>query len=362
MLTISRYGHTEFSSLREAWTRLESGPDMTAFQSFEWFTLVNEHYSGERLSRALTRAVYYLVTDEAGEPVLIAPLRVHLLPLSKGHQRGIHLLGRNGYSDYLNFVYQDFDSSAAALVARQASAEFGISHFSMERLLVDTASFAWFARQPDASVVKQEAVQLALPSSMEEYRAMLSKSTRQNIRTAWNRSRTDGVPLTVRWGDASLGAGEADGFAELKQKREKARRRRNRGIQALVSDMIRTAYFNALFSRYNEAREAMGRLANPWFLRVSAGEELCAFAFGLADGFGGKRVLRVLQVGIDESFGRYSPGLIGLHEFISQEIAGSRPKLDVVDFTRGGERYKYDLGGSRTILADVRYRHEPLQP
>lgn len=361
MLSISRFSHKEFRSLREAWTQLESGPDMTAFQSFEWFALVNEHFAAERLSRSLVRAVYYLVSDEAGEPVLIAPLRIHLVPLSKGHPRGIHLLGRNGYSDYLNFIYQDFDPSAAALVARQAAADFGIRQFVLERLVADTACFQWLVGQPGASMVEHEAVQLSLPESLAEYQATLSKSTRQNIRTAWNRLRTDGVELTIAWGDASVGAGEAAAFATLKQQRETNRRRRNRGVKGLVLDALRSAYFSVLFSGYNEAGEAMGRLENPWFLRVSAGEELCAFAFGLADRFGANRVLRVLQVGIDESFGRYSPGLIGLHEFISQEIAEGRPNFDVVDFTRGGERYKYDLGGSQTTLADVRFTHERVQ-
>lgn len=210
--------------------------------------------------------------------------------------------------------------------------------------------------------MEQEAVQLALPSDLEEYRGMLSKSTRQNTRTAWNRSRTDGVDLAVRWGSASEDASEATRFAELKQTRENARRRRSRSLQGLASEILRKAYFGVLFSRYNEAHEAMGRLAKPWFLRVSAGEAVCAFAFGLTDGFGGRRVLRVLQVGIDESFGRYSPGLIGLHRFISQEVAAGRPHFDVVDFTRGGERYKYELGGSRASLADVRLVCDRIQP
>lgn len=361
MLSISRFSHKEFGSLREAWTQLESGRDMTAFQSFEWFTLVNEHFAGERLSRSVTRAAYYLVTDAVGEPVLIAPLRIHLVPLSKGHARGIHLLGRNGYSDYLNLVYREYDPSAAALVVRRASADFGIRDFFMDRLLADTASFHWLAGQPGARVVEHEAVQVSLPWSSQEYQAMLSKSTRQNIRTAWNRSRTDGVEMTVRWGDPSIGAAEAAALADLKQEREDSRRRRSRGVRGLASDVLRTAYFGVLFSRYNEAREAMTRQTNPWFLRVSSGEELCAFAFGVADRFGGHRVLRVLQVGIDERFARYSPGLIGLHEFISQEVAKGRPNFDVVDFTRGGERYKYDLGGSRTTLGDIWFRHERVR-
>lgn len=359
MLKVTRFAHNQFAELQTHWTALQSGPEMTVFQSFQWFELVNEHFSRERLSRAVVRAVYYLVSDEQDTPVLIAPLRVHLLRLSPHHRRGVHLLGRNGYADYLNFIYREFDPAAASMVVDRAVADFGLRQFLMERITAGTSSYAWFASHIGAKVEDQEAVQVQLPSSLEEYNRMLSKSTRQNVRTAWNRSRKDGVSLRVNWGEAQIDEDVAGQLALLKRQREENRARRHLRLTQRVRDLAREIVFKALFTEFNEAHEAMKRMADPWVLLVRARGEICAFAFGLPDGFGGRRVLRVLQVAYDESYARYSPGLIGLHAFLSDEIAQHLPNFDVIDFTRGGERYKHELGGTRTVLADVSFNVAP---
>jgi len=355
MLSVRRFGPDDFEALRTDWTLLETGPEMTAFQSFAWFELVNEHIRRERLSRAVVRAAYYLVTDETGAPVLIAPLRVHLLQLSPHHQRGVHLLGRNGYADYLNLVYREFDPAAASLVIRRVAEDFGTRDFLMERLVAGSSSREWFARQPGATLEEHEAVQVEVPQSEEAYTRMLSKSTRQNIRTAWNRSRKDGVTLRVEWTQAPVEDEAASELALLKKTREANRSRLHRGVVPGLRAALRTVIFSALFTPYNEAHEAVKRITDPWVMRVSANERLCAFAFGIPDQFGGARVLRVLQVGYDEAFARYSPGLLGLHTFISDQAARQRPDFDIIDFTRGGERYKYELGGTRTSVADVAF-------
>ena len=50
-----------------------------------------------------------------------------------------------------------------------------------------------------------------------------------------------------------------------------------------------------------------------------------------------------MAVGTDESFARYSPGMLLMLEFIKEQI--SLKEMNVVDFTRGNEFYKYALGG-----------------
>lgn len=263
---------------------------------------------------------------------------------SPHHQRGVHLLGRNGYADYLNLVYREFDPAAASLVIRRVAEDFGTRDFLMERLVAGSSSREWFARQPGATLEEHEAVQVEVPQSEEAYTRMLSKSTRQNIRTAWNRSRKDGVTLRVEWTQAPVEDEAASELALLKKTREANRSRLHRGVVPGLRAALRTVIFSALFTPYNEAHEAVKRITDPWVMRVSANERLCAFAFGIPDQFGGARVLRVLQVGYDEAFARYSPGLLGLHTFISDQAARQRPDFDIIDFTRGGERYKYELG------------------
>lgn len=347
------FDHRRFPLLEEAWRTLEQGRDMSAFQSFEWMLLANEHAAAERASRLAVRTRYYLV-ERAGAPVLIAPLRVHLAPLSPGHRRGVHLVGRNGPADYLNLIYSDFDPRAAGEALTAAVKDFGVSQFRLERMLLGTQAQLWASGLAGATATVGDSVRLDLPASEAEYSALLSKSTRQNIRTAWNRARTDGVRLEVSL-SSTLSSAEADALAHLKRRREFSRRAREVSAVDRLAAGLRRAYFASLFTPNDEARQAMTRTAQPWILRVLADGAVCAFAFGLGDYLGGRRTLRLLQVGIDVSFARYSPGLIGLHRFISGEVEAGRPNWDVIDFTRGEERYKYQLGGTPHAYSDVSF-------
>ncbi len=345
------FDHRRFALLEEAWRALEKGRDMSAFQSFEWMLLANEHAAAERAARLVVRTRYYLV-ERAGIPVLIAPLRVHLTPLSPGHRRGVHLVGRNGPADYLNLVYSEFDAHAAGEALSAAVKDFGVSAVRWERMLVGTEAQQWASGLAGAEASVSEAVHLVLPASPAEYSALLSKSTRQNIRTAWNRARSDGVHLDVSI-SSELGAAEADALAGLKRRREASRQPRKASAVDRLAAVFRRAYFASLFAPYDEACQGMTRTAQPWVLRVVADGVVCAFAFGLGDLLGGRRTLRLLQVGIDENFARYSPGLIGLHRFILEELEQGRPHWDLIDFTRGEERYKFQLGGVTHPYVDV---------
>jgi len=355
--SVSSVGQRGFAHLADAWRSLEAGSDLTAFQRFDWMALVNEHAARERASRFSVRTRYYLV-ERAGVPVLIAPLRAHLTSLSPGHRRGIHLSGRHGPADYLNLVYADFDPVAVSKALTAAVRDFGVSTFRWERMLIGTSAYRWASGLPGAWSDERGAVSLQLPSSGNQYASLLTKGTRQNIRTAWNRARTDGVHLEVTV-SSDLSHDEACELADLKRRREYSRRARDASGAGKIVAGLRGAYFAGLFAPHDEALEAMTRTAHPWVLRVLADGQVCAFAFGLGDTFGGRRTLRLLQVGIDERFSRYSPGLLGLHHFIVSEASAGCPNWDVVDFTRGEEPYKFQLGGKAHAYADIAFRWEP---
>jgi CelD/BcsL family acetyltransferase involved in cellulose biosynthesis len=50
-----------------------------------------------------------------------------------------------------------------------------------------------------------------------------------------------------------------------------------------------------------------------------------------------------MDAGTDLDFARYSPGMLLMHQFILKAI--QEGKLQIVDFTRGDEKYKFALGG-----------------
>ena len=52
-----------------------------------------------------------------------------------------------------------------------------------------------------------------------------------------------------------------------------------------------------------------------------------------------------MAVSLNDNYKRYSPGIIGWYQFILANIGGEA--LKYIDFTRGGENYKFVLGGTK---------------
>ena len=103
------YNIENFSKLESVWKELEKGEDMTSFQSYHWYQMLNECYVPKDTPNYLS---IYAVVKRDNEIVLIAPLWIVKKTFKIVNKKGIYFLGREGWSDYLNFIYKDFDDDA----------------------------------------------------------------------------------------------------------------------------------------------------------------------------------------------------------------------------------------------------------
>ena len=62
----------------------------------------------------------------------------------------------------------------------------------------------------------------------------------------------------------------------------------------------------------------------------------------------------VMCAGVNPKFARYSPGLLSMYNQI--KIFLEEQHLDSIDFTRGNEKYKYDLGGKDEYIYHVQFK------
>ena len=60
--------------------------------------------------------------------------------------------------------------------------------------------------------------------------------------------------------------------------------------------------------------------------------------------------VRVMHNCIKEEYNFYSPMFKGAYDFICEEINNKRYNVAQVDFTRGNESYKFQLGGKELPL------------
>ena len=173
-----------------------------------------------------------------------------------------------------------------------------------------------------------------LPESYESYFSALSKSVRQNIRTAYNRLRKDGQEAEFRlYTKAEINRID---FAALKDMYTS----RNAYRKEKYGWKTRTFKFlNHPFSREKDMFELDSIKSTDFSLGIlKIKGETAAYFFG----FERNGSIEINRVVINHEHRFYSPGLLLLNEYIKNGIPEG---LRIVDLTVGDEKYKFDLGG-----------------
>lgn len=352
-LRIASHSISELDRLEDIWMSLETGPDMTVFQSWDWHQAVRQRLRSERLSRLTVRHRIYVVYD-GDSPILIAPLRIHHAPLSRQHLRGIHFMGREGTADYLNFIYDEFSPTACHLALATAAADFNLSTITLDRVLEGTRSYEYLE---SVGTISQRDVAVSIrPTPNGTYEAGLSKRSRQNLRTASNRLKSDRLMALTDFGGAPDASDLAE-FIRLKEARTAAIHARNSqpGLRSAIT-LTRRGYRALLFTQSVEAYGALMENEHAWHMTTKIDGQLAAFALGFIDPQPNNRTLRVTHVAFDDKWKRYSPGIIGLHTLLQRISTGEVDSISVVDFTRGEEHYKYALGGIAHALSTFQWQ------
>lgn len=174
-------------------------------------------------------------------------------------------------------------------------------------------------------------VKIEFKNGFEDWHSRLSKSVRQNLRTAFNRLKTDG-------------------------KEFEAKVYRGGKIPRRVMHKMVSIYNNCHTERYGTKVSLLKKfylqhldfstrdfMNNPdaihYALYIQG--ELAAFFSGYVDQ--NMNSIIVPRLSIDRKFSRYSPGYILLKEAISD--CDKNGIANCIDLSRGIEKYKTDLGG-----------------
>lgn len=330
------------SQIRDEWKALETGEEMTMFQSYQWYQVLLEQYvpADTRQFESL-----YAVVESDGQPCMIAPLWVIKRTFRLLNQKGVYFLGRCSFSDYLNLVYQHFDADAFDFLLKDLSSKYGVRYFTFE----DTRDISSLYRYilDNYEIVKNSecpCVDLSLPSSVEEYHRMLSKNSRQNLRTANNRLKKDGKSLVFNFDDQLID--------------------RNRCLEIREAKLL--VKYGDLPLMYRYKYKILNRIRYHFnkfipFISFSESKVMTAcdeegrlrafFNYGYdTDG----RCIRVMAAGTDLDFARYSPGILLMYNFILNAI--QEGKIKEIDFTRGDEKYKFALGGHQRLNHNIKFR------
>lgn len=133
---VQAYDPFGFKKLKDVWDKLYEGKDMTYFQSYDWYEIINSMIP-------LKGEVLYLVVSNGLQPILIAPLWILRRTFGFINKKGCYFFGRGGYTDYLNFIYKSFDPLALDAIFVYVRTNYGISRYFLECMPEYSASYQY---------------------------------------------------------------------------------------------------------------------------------------------------------------------------------------------------------------------------
>lgn len=341
----------DFESVKEKWIKLEQGADMTVFQSYEWNLLVYKQYLNSVYNKLFSKIVIYETEN------VIAPLIIQKISFSirwLGRKKGIYFLGEGSYSDYLNLIYSD--------AGREEIVRF------INYILEDNGKLEWkFSFIRDGNIVNKimetneitpvhemVSVEVKLPETVERFDKMLSKSTRQNLRTSLNRMNREAFDYELEIMEGAIVDELADQLVPIHLKRVLEINSHSIGTVNKISNWIRRKRLKYIEVNNNIVNWAMKSMVNSMIILCRLNGNVAGYLYGLRD----NKTVRILQNCFVDEYKFYSPMFRGAYDFLVKEIQSS--EIECVDFTRGDEEYKYKLGGVEVRLCSYWVKNKQI--
>lgn len=346
-LSLKYYTMSDFRLLVDSWLELESGADMTYFQTYAWYEMLwnlNKDIKDSRFE------VTFAAVTQEDKVILIAPLWIVKRTFGKFNRKGFYIFGRGGWSDYLNFIYKDFNDNVVTYLLKQLKDKFQLSDFYFENVSESIRLYSYLTSvgNIDSVLSSQICVGLSIDGlQFDQYQKLLSKQSRQNIRTANNRLARDGKSLVYDFCDSNVNLDEFTAYRSVRvaKKNDWGGKTLKWRIINFISTKIlgRGWYKFAEYAPYSHDKNSKFMTA-----KTPDGELCASFNYGVSpDG----RSIVLMGVSTNPSYSKYSPGILLLYNFIEKTIETNR--YDYIDFTRGNESYKFALGGKEHKIFNI---------
>ena len=338
------YSTDSFCKLQEVWKYLETGSEMTYFQSYEWYQILVDKNS--KIRNRKHEIVFVQVNNDKDEPLFIAPFWIVYKTFKLINKKGCYFFGRQGWNDYCNLIYRTFDKNALSFLLKEVSIKYGLSDFYFDYLKEDTCIYKWIVDRCCLYKDRKEiCVSLDLPQTIHEYNSLLSKHSKQNIRTGKNRFNKNGGFVNV-FDDRNV---DLETFINYREKRVAEKNKfefTTKKIKKLIYNFL--VYHFPWYVPYLDDKRSL-------FCSIytkADHRQLCASVNYAIDE--SHKTIYIMAISTGAEYAWYSPGVILLYDFICYLI--EKKNVKVLDFTRGNEQYKYALGGKNHYNHSVKFR------
>ena len=347
MFSVKVYNTIYDEALKKDWLDLQEGDDMTAFQFYDWNCMLEEEFKKNGLKKFFGRIRYFEVLEN-DVPILIAPLHIQKASLKMGalgYKKGIYFIGMRGYTDYLNFIYKTVSAESVAFLLDYVASFSKIKRFLITQIKENTVLNSLLKNMKSDKFVVEESssencVELALPETYQEFWDGISKNLKSNLKKQKNKYERENFSISYK-----LLTGKCDDLEILKRISEIHEERfSNKNKHNLINKLMNAV--SQLKTNFDEIGYSLRNNEHTWLLLGTSGDKIISYFYGLKDNGG----IRIMQLGFDDQYYKYMPGTITMLKYV-EECGFNNGKI-ILDFTRGEERYKYELGGKQHTIFD----------
>ena len=252
--------------------------------------------------------------------------------------------------DYTDFLYADrptevLDAAAQALARRLATD--GIRRVTWPYLADTSRTHVVFAAFPRAVAEETDNVAIVLDraGTWEDHLSRLSANARHNLRRGAARAAADGLAVTFDL-QSSCGFGAA---LDTPSARRTLREARAVYLRRQARRYAHTGFRAAFYFRHLNYIPLSIPCDSGVVAVLRLGGRIAASLEGYVNFRRG--TLEVPRISMDDAFAVYGPGRLLTAECLKWMLSATG--LSTLDLCRGGERYKYDLGGTRYVTRRV---------
>jgi hypothetical protein len=264
---------------------------------------------------------------------MIIPLHIH----KEKTQSIAYIWGEKSQAGHLDFIYDEQIQTEAFLAAMKLiSSDIGNLKFVLNRVAEQSKLNALVQTSfptTHYSVSKSTCVQIPIVANYNEYLNSLNKQVRQNLRTSFNRLKTDNRSYEVQtYVNQPVPPDILRQLFKMYWKRLSDKKLFIGHYKKFLPVLLRM--------RLNPTIVALKKLTNVCYSIIYIDKTIAGFTAGFTSR-NGKIILPFLN--INSTFSRYSPGGILITETIKFLMENHDYKY--FDLSRGDEKYKYTWGG-----------------
>lgn len=314
-------------------------PTLSYYQSYEYLTITGKGRKDKSVfsTVGLREVNYVLYKDDIA--IAIAPLLVK----NKNSCREIFLRGMFTPAGYLDFIYrkdieyEDFVHLINEIRAHYKGARFYFSKINENALIVPFLKEIFCLS--DFEIKKETCVAIHIPNTYEHWLSTLSKNARQNLRTSYNRLKTDNREVKTEIFYRQLIPAKTYRKILLLYCQRLAEKNKLKPVFALSLLLFTIKAINPASRSLKYSRDGFHALTF-----IDGQVASCCSGYICLD----SRII-IPRFSINSKLARYSPGGILINEVI-KDIIGKNENSDYpiisFDLSRGAEKYKYTYGGT----------------